>query len=150
MNLRIKNIIKVILEWLIYAAIFFVIVWGTPKALAKILHTQYPIAAITSSSMWPVLKEGDITLVKGISGKDEIEIGDIVVFSNPPGNSGQIRFTIHRVVKKGETTFTTKGDANNVDDKPTAYDKLIGKAVEIRGKPIRIPYLGKLSQIWKK
>ena len=94
--------------------------------------------------MWPVLKKGDLILIKGVSGKDDIGIGDIVVYTNEKG------FTIHRVVEIKEDTFITKGDANNVKDKPVEYDKLIGKTLNFKNKPIRIPYLGRLSQMVRK
>ncbi len=139
-----KRIIKVIIEWIVYLIIFLTIVYGTPKLMVKILHTDSPIASITSSSMWPALKEGDIVFIKGISGKADVKAGDIVVYKNERG------FTIHRIIEMGEDTLTTKGDANNVNDAPVTYDKLIGKTVNYKDKPIRIPYLGKLSQIIRK
>ena len=139
-----KKITKIILEWIIYVVIFTAIVYGTPKLLARILHTQYPIASITSSSMWPVIKRGDIVFIKGVSGKDDINLGDIVVYKNEQG------FTIHRVVKMAEETFITKGDANNIDDQPVKYEELLGKTINIRNKPLRLPYLGNLSRIFRK
>ena len=132
------------LEWLLYIAFIALIIWGTPKVLAKVLDTPYPIASITSSSMWPVLKRGDLVFIKGVSGKAEINLGDIVVYENEKG------FTIHRIVKLNEDTFVTKGDANNVEDQPAKYDELMGKMVTFRGSPVRIPYLGQLSQLFKK
>jgi len=139
-----KNVKKIIIEWVIYIAVFALIVLGTPKLLTKILNSEYPIASITSSSMWPVIKRGDLVFIKGAGGKDDIKLGDIVVYKNANG------FTIHRVVKINEDTFTTRGDANNVDDQPVKYQELIGKAVNFRNKPLRLPYLGNLSQIFKR
>ena len=77
-----KKTIKSIVEWFIYILIFIILVWGTPKALVKLLKTDYPIAAVTSSSMWPTLKRGDIIFVKGINPKT-IQINDIVVWRGP-------------------------------------------------------------------
>ena len=139
MDLKIKKVIKTVFEWIIYVAVFLVIVWGTPWALTKILKTEYPIAAITSSSMWPALKQGDIVLIRGVSGRTDIEKGDIVVYTNDRG------FTIHRAVDLRTDEIVTKGDANNINDAPVGYDRVIGKAVTLRGKPVRIPWLGKLS-----
>lgn len=139
MDLKIKKVIKTVFEWIIYVAVFLVIVWGTPWALTKILKTEYPIAAITSSSMWPALKQGDIVLIRGVSGRTDIEKGDIVVYTNDRG------FTIHRAVDLRTDEIVTKGDANNINDAPVGYDRVIGKAVTFRGKPVRIPWLGKLS-----
>lgn len=139
-----KKTIKSIIEWAIYIVIIAAIVWGTPKVLAKVLNTPYPIASITSSSMWPVLKSGDLIFIKGASGRGDINLGDIVIYRNEEG------FTIHRVVKLDDETFVTRGDANNVDDQPVKYQELIGKTVNLKGQPLRIPYLGKLSQIFRK
>lgn len=138
-----EKIIKGLLEWFIYIIIFAAIVYGTPKILVKTLNTTYPIAAITSSSMWPALKQGDIVFIKGVGAKIEVKIGDIVVYKNERG------FTIHRVIQMDENTLTTKGDANNVADAPLAYSELIGKTVDLKGKLIRLPYLGKLSQVFR-
>ena len=140
-----KSWLKNLIEWIIYIIIFVLIVWGTPRALVKILNTDYPIASITSGSMWPELKKGDLVLIKGVSTKEEIEVGDIVVFENNKG------FTIHRVIRKYDNKFVTKGDANNVEDGPTNYDQLIGKTIEWKnGDPVKIPKIGFLSQILKK
>lgn len=146
-----KKIIKSIIEWIIYIVVIIAIVWGTPKVLAKVLDTPYPIASITSSSMWPVLKVGDMVFIKGVKGESDIKVGDIVVYNNDPSaSSGRAGFTIHRVIKLNGTTFVTRGDANNVDDQPVKYEELIGKTFNISDKPLRIPYLGNLSRMFKK
>jgi signal peptidase I len=140
-----KKIIKILIEWFIYIFVFVAIVWGTPKALVKIFNTNYPIASITSGSMWPVLKEGDIVFIKGYSGnKADLKVGDIVVFTNEKG------FTIHRIIELKDETLITQGDANNVADKPIEYNKLVGVMITYKSQPIRIPYLGKLSQTFKR
>ena len=131
--------IKSLLGWIVYLALLVGLVWGTPKALSYILKSEYPMAAITSGSMWPALKKGDMVFIKGIQGKDEFEVGDIVVYKNPQG------FTIHRVEEKQENAVITKGDANNTLDTPVKYEDIIGKTVEFRGKPLKIPLLGNIS-----
>ena len=164
---KIKKIIKIILEWFLYIVIFVAIVLGTPKALVKFLHTDYPIASITSSSMWPTLKQGDIVFIRGYSGnKNDLKIGDIVVYTNDPsasssqpgslqpgsgqaGQAGHAGFTIHRIIELKENTLVTQGDANNVADPAVAYDQLVGKMIMLKDKPLRIPWLGNLSQMFK-
>jgi len=131
--------IQSILGWIVYLALLVGLVWGTPKALSYVLKSEYPMAAITSGSMWPALQKGDMVFIKGIQGRDEFEVGDIVVYENPQG------FTIHRVVEKLENTVITKGDANNAQDTPVKYEDIIGKTVEFRGKPLKIPLLGNVS-----
>ena len=130
-----KSLLKFLLNVAIYVAVVVAIVWGAPKLLSDQLGTQYPIASITSGSMWPELKEGDMIFIKSVP-KEALEIGDVVVWQNPRG------FTIHRLVKLNETTFVTKGDANFKEDDPVRYEDLVGRTVEFRGWPIRLPYFG--------
>jgi signal peptidase I len=140
MDSKFKKIIKIIIEWFVYAVVFIAIVWGTPRLLVTILHTDYPIASITSSSMWPELKEGDVVFIKGVSGKADVKVGDVVVYRNERG------FTIHRIIEMGDDTLTTQGDANNISDPPIKYEQLVGKMITYgNGQPIKIPWLGKLS-----
>src|SRR3989344_152455 len=134
-----KRALKIIFEIAVYAVIVFGIVWGLPKALSRYLKTPYPMATVTSNSMWPILHTGDLIFIKGAS-KENVEKGDIVVWKN---NNG---FTIHRLVALDEKTFTTKGDANFNDDPPVAYSNLVGKMVERgEGKALRFPYLGYIA-----
>jgi hypothetical protein len=81
--------------------------------------------------------KGDIMVLAG-KAADKIKIGDVIVFRS--NNQDPI---IHRVVKKNEMTFHTKGDNNADSIKTSALDEtqivknaIIGKAV------FRIPLLG--------
>ena len=136
MNKKTKSII----EWVIGAMIVIAIAYGTPVALSKILGTEYPVASITSSSMWPALKKGDIVFIKNVE-KSELEVGDVIVYRNEKG------FTVHRITELNDKTLRTKGDANNISDRPIKYDKVVGRVVEWNGKPFRIPYFGKISML---
>ena len=127
-----------IINLIIYIAIVGGVVFGFPSALSWYLDTPYPMAAITSGSMWPVLKEGSLVFIKFVE-KSEIEVGDIVVYRNNKG------FTIHRVVELRENDLTTKGDANFQKDAAVKYEDIVGKTVTIQGKSIVIPYLGLIS-----
>ena len=132
---------KKISEIVVYILIIIAVVFLVPKVSSVILKTPYPIAAISSSSMWPSLKAGDLILIKGIR-KENLEIGDIVVYKNTNQNIG---FTVHRIVEIKDDTFVTRGDANSVNDKPVDYNNLIGKVVGFDKKPLRIPWLGKIT-----
>jgi len=136
MEEKTKKILKSVLGWIIYIAVLVGLIYGIPKGLAFVLKTEYPMASITSGSMWPVLKKGDLILIKGIQNRDEIKVGDIIVYKNPKG------FTIHRVVEIKEDTIVTKGDANNVNDAPVKYEDIIGKILTLNQNPLRIPVLG--------
>ena len=134
-----KSAVRSIVGWIVYLAILGGLIYGTPVVLSKVLQSEYPMAAITSGSMWPTMKKGDLVFIKGVEGKEEIEIGDIVVYQNPQG------FTIHRVVEFKDGQVVTKGDANNTEDTPVAWRDIIGKTVEWRGKPFKISKLGYVS-----
>jgi len=133
------RIVKKTIGWVVYLSILVGLVFGTPRILSYVLKTPYPMASITSGSMWPALKKGDLVLIKGVSGKNEITLDDVVVYTNEMG------FTIHRVIELNEQTLVTKGDANNTADSPIAYNEVVGRAVEWGQKPFRIPFLGNIS-----
>jgi len=125
---------------LLYFVFLIGVVLGAPKVLSHALNTQYPMAAITSGSMWPALKTKDLIFIQGV-GRGELAVGDIVVYMNRTNNS----FTIHRIVKLGETKLTTKGDANFTEDAPVAYEDVVGKALVWNEKPVRLPLLGTIT-----
>lgn len=128
--------IKVVL----YVVFVATAVYYTPKILSKQLHTQYPLATITSGSMWPALKTNDLILMKGISGT-EAQIGQTVIYQNSKG------FTIHRLIKRQGGKLVTKGDANDVEDAPITESQVIGRIVYVFGShPFRIPYLGAVAR----
>ena len=135
-----KKALRLCLDALIYVVIVGGIVYGLPKFFSWYLHTNYPMAAITSGSMWPVLKTGDLVFIEG-AGKGNIVLGDIIVFKNRTNNT----LTIHRVVKLTEDKITTKGDANFSEDSPVDYADVIGKTYNVFGGPARIPFLGSVT-----
>ncbi len=81
-------------NFLVYVVIIVGIVYGLPKFLVWKLKTNYPMAAITSGSMWPVLKTGDLVFIRGVQSKSEISLGDIIVFRNRTNNT----LTIHQLI----------------------------------------------------
>ena len=134
-----KSAVRGIVGWIVYLVILGGLIFGTPYALSYTLKSEHPMAAITSGSMWPQLKKGDLVFIQGIESTDEIEIGDIVVYQIQQG------FTIHRVVEFRNGRVITKGDANNTEDSPVQYSDIIGETVEWREKPLKIPKLGYVS-----
>ena len=133
---------KNILNFFTYIVIVAGIVFGLPKLLSHYLNTPYPMAAITSGSMWPALKEGDLVFIQGVE-PEQMKVGDIVVFRDKKNS----HFVIHRVTKINDKTktFVTKGDANFSEDEPSDFADLVGQTFEIKGKSIRIPYLGSIT-----
>lgn len=93
-------------------------------ALAGILGTHDFLAIVTSSSMEPALKQGDLVF---LSANTSISGGDIIVFEK---NNETV---IHRVVEITSTeSFRTKGDRNSYKDSFTVQKKeIIGKVIFI-------------------
>lgn len=128
-------------SWSVTIAIVLGIVIGFPKLLTTVLHTPFPMAAITSGSMWPELKIGDLVFIQGVK-PEQIRIGDIVVFRNETNDT----FTIHRVVNLDEDTLTTKGDANFKNDQPVPYTAVVGRTLNLASnKPLHLPFLGSIT-----
>jgi signal peptidase I len=100
------------------------------------------MAAITSQSMYPALKRGDLVLIQGVDKAADLNEGDIIAFENDSG------FAIHRIVAIDGETITTKGDANFDEDDPITFDKVIGRALTVRGRLARIPYLGNVPLVF--
>lgn len=80
----------------------------------------YGAAVVLSGSMEPELSAGDLIIVKE---ETDYQTRDIVVFQD--GRS----LVVHRIVGMDEETFTTKGDANNVEDSPVNRNLVKGKVI---------------------
>ena len=96
----------------------------------------YKPYTVLSSSMNPTYKVGDLVYAKKVK-FSEVKVGDALVFKT----NGQTTVT-HRVVKinKEDKSFTTRGDANNIEDgNPVYYTNIIGVV------KFSIPKLGYLS-----
>lgn len=130
-----RRLFKFLLNVGIYITIVAALLYGLPRFLSWYLETPYPIAAITSGSMWPALHTGDLIFIQGVA-KEDLKVGDIVVWKNPNG------FTIHRVVELNDNTLVTKGDANFKNDDPVAYSNVVGRTYQVFGANARLPYLG--------
>jgi signal peptidase I len=143
MNKKIKSLLEIVL----YFVIVIGLALGTPRILVYVMGTEYPIASITSGSMWPTLKKGDIVLIRNVDRAD-LKVGDIIVYNNSEQiDKDDVGFTIHRIIELQENELKTKGDANNIADVPIGYDQIVGRTLNYGNSPIRIPQIGKLT-IW--
>ncbi|MEK7561005.1 MAG: signal peptidase I [Patescibacteria group bacterium] len=133
---------KLLFNFTIYVAIVIGLLFGLPKFLSWSLNTPYPMAAITSNSMWPVFTAGTLVFIQGVP-KEDLKTGDIIVWRNAAGGG----FTIHRIARLNETTLVTKGDANFTEDEPVAYERVVGRAWGMFGRPFKIPYIGSVTMM---
>lgn len=81
----------------------------------------FRIFKVASGSMVPYLNVGDIIVIKK---SDVYKTEDIITYKE-----GDKSFVTHRIVSIDEDGVTTKGDANNTNDKPVKDDEILGKVV---------------------
>lgn len=94
----------------------------------------YQIYAVLSGSMSPAFDTGSVVFVRPVD-PQTIEVGDVITFTG-----GGDHLTTHRVVDIDDSegiVFTTRGDANNVNDpNPVPVERLVGRVCGAA------PYLG--------
>ena len=121
-------------------ALVALLVFGTLAVIAilPMIVPGYTSASITSGSMQPKLRPGDVVIAVG-SGGSGIKTGTIIVFEDPERGD----LVTHRIVGVAEDgSYITKGDANGINDPrpvPPAYVKGVGQWV--------VPYVG-LPSVW--
>lgn len=92
-----------------------------------------PLIVLTDS-MYPDIESGDLIFTKTATA-DEIQVGDVISFTDPAGNGTSIvtHMVIDKYTEEGVIYFRTQGTNNNTEDKAhVSQDKLIGKYTGIR------------------
>ena len=139
--LQIINILSVVIIALALFVLLSVVLTrrgDTPNVLG------FSAFRVVSGSMRPELQEDDLIVIKRVA-PDKIEVGDIISFYSPdPELRGAVN--THRVTavteEGGQYVFTTKGDANVIEDKyGVRVDEMLGKVVLVSA------LLGKLSRL---
>jgi len=131
-----KNILK-LLEWLLFITLIIILF----LVASPLLPTKNYISThvVSTGSMEPEIKTGSI--VFSTLQNQEINKGDIIVFTSPDNQEITI---IHRVMDIEKEEYTTKGDNNDSEDDWTVYKE------DIKGEVIfKVPYIGYLIQYMK-
>ena len=127
--LQIINILSVVIIALALFVLLSVVLTrrgDTPNVLG------FSAFRVVSGSMRPELQEDDLIVIKRVA-PDKIAVGDIISFYSPdPELRGAVN--THRVTavaeEGGQYVFTTKGDANVIEDKyGVRGDEVLGKVV---------------------
>lgn len=129
---------KNLLIWLIFIVVVMVAIWVIPIALSFTMAVDEPMMTVTSHSMWPTLKRGDLIFIKSIEPED-IDVGKLIVFRHGEG------MAVHRVVRVDTWTITTKGDANLKEDLPITSWDVVGYVPTIGETPVKIPFIGNIG-----
>ena len=76
---------------------------------------------VASGSMEPKIKVNDFVIVKKINNYKK---GDIVTFKNENDE-----YVTHRIISVKGKKYNTKGDSNNLIDKPISKKSIVGKVI---------------------
>lgn len=101
-------------------------------------------AIVTSGSMEPTFKKGDLVFMQNIFVKPKV--GDIIIFEDPKKNviSNKPVTVTHRIIEIQGGTIRTKGDNNPRADSWTVNkDVLLGKAFVINSNPVVLENIGR-------
>ena len=122
---------KILFRCIFNAALFLMLI----VAMVLLLPGLFGIRpyVVYSGSMEPKIPTGAVVFTK--EGAYSPETGDIITFHN------EDTVVTHRVVKKEEGTFITKGDANSSEDAPVLWDNVVGKVF------VGIPRVGKVFRM---
>lgn len=117
------------------------------------------MAIVEGRSMEPLFHTGDVVFL-GKKDSSGINVGDIVVYKTGPN-----KFIIHRVISIYNTStgfcYVVKGDNNPVPDpglppcpykngvRGIPYKAISGVVVAPDGVPVKIPYLGGLTLLFR-
>lgn len=94
---------------------------------------------VMSNSMKPYFQQGDLVYVDRKCDSSELEKRDVIAFETEGST------VTHRIVNIKSTGFTTKGDANEVEDlNEVKRENVIGKVVFV------IPQLGNVQMFFSK
>lgn len=111
------KVLKIIGQFILCLILIFFILLNIFSMNNKSLF-GFRIYRVISGSMQPALQIGDVIIVKKSNNYSE---RDIITYSN-----GLTTIT-HRIIAINNDEVITKGDANEVDDKPINKEQIIGK-----------------------
>ncbi len=116
-----------------------VMVLAVSTIAGALLEKPVFVSYVTSGSMVPTIHENDLIFINPLV--TDYRVGDIIVFES----NG--KWVCHRIFAITEKGFLTKGDNNiaidQLEGQPAVKpDRIAGKVVTFRGKPLIIPEVG--------
>jgi len=131
-----------VFSFLLYVAFIAGAVYYVPQILSWVLDTPHPMASVSSQSMWPTLRKGDLIFLQGVDKPEDLEIGDIIAFRHEKG------ITVHRVLEIDGDVITTQGDGNPVEDEPIQFDQVVGRVLTVGGHLAKVPHVGSIAGLF--
>lgn len=137
----IVNIVFVLVMVLAISIVFFMVqeklTGGKPQT------DRFHLYVVMSGSMEPVLHTGSLVIVNPIA-PELLAKNDMITFKGFDGSDKLITHRIVTVNQGDQISFTTRGDANDVNDpQPVSAKDVIGKV------SFNIPYIGYLMNFAK-
>lgn len=124
----VKILKKVFLTICIFLLLFYI------SFLKKPLVTNFPIQffIIISGSMSPYINTGEMVITLK---KSDYKVNDVITFLE-----NESYFVTHRIIRKEENGFVTKGDFNNREDKNIVQNSQIKGKVIFHSKILAIVF----------
>ena len=136
---RIKKIIFIFLILIIYNIVLLYI--SNIDRTGTFSFFSYKAYIISTTSMEPELKVGDVIIIKKAK-EEDLKTGDIITYKLD--NNERVTHRISQIIETEEKKYITKGDNNNIEDsKILTINDIEGKEI------IKIPYLGNIVNLLK-
>ena len=137
MNKTVKTVIRIAVLVLLAALVglsLYSINAARLSGNALPMPLGFGMTVVLSGSMEPALSVGDLLIVVP---QDAYQVEDVVVYQTSR------TAVVHRIVAIEGEAYTTRGDANNTEDKPIAFENIKGKVI------IVVPFVGYLVNLIK-
>lgn len=139
-NRKVHKTLKIIFDiFYVIMLLFFglVVVLSIQNKLSgnAVRFGKYQLYAVEGGSMEPNIKKGSVIIISPVE-TESLQVGDVITFINPDDDKTVVTHRIVKINEGEETTFITRGDANNADDDPLPADKILGRA------NVAIPFIG--------
>ena len=111
------SVILIILACVVLYALAFTAVVKIKDPQGVSMPFGFGASLVLSGSMEPEISTDDLVFVKK---PGELHVGDVVLYNTGRSN------VLHRITKIDGDIITTKGDANNTEDKPFSKSAVLG------------------------
>lgn len=118
--MKIKTLLNII------SKIFFTLIFAAGSLLIILRICGISVFVVQTGSMGEEYPVGSMIFVKSAE-PDEIETGDVITFAADKN----LTVVTHRVVERNDEKryFITRGDMNNTNDAPVAFENVAGKVI---------------------
>lgn len=132
-----KILKKLCFSLFLLISLFYLYIILSPKIIKGFNPFGIKTAIVLTGSMEPTLEINDFVIMKK---SKTLKVNDIISYKK---NNGDIE-VLHRIVKIDGNEIITKGDANNIEDKPININQVTGVYL------VKIKYLGNIITFIKK